>query len=100
MIIYTSAWLTKFDCKFCKLWHFIQSIYMSENPHFPRRERIVTRKAIRKGSRIIEYKGSSTSWKEASHLNGTNGYIFYQPQHVLDAATYPKALGRPMMQGD
>jgi len=56
---------------------------------------LFTRKKIRKGSRIIEYKGRLTSWKEASHRNGANGYIFYiNRKHVLDAATYPKALGR------
>jgi hypothetical protein len=56
---------------------------------------LFTRKLIRKGTRIIEYKGRITSWKEVDHRKGTNGYIYFiNNKHVLDAFTYTKALGR------
>src|SRR5437899_1861605 len=56
---------------------------------------LFTRKMIRKGTRIIEYKGKLTSWKEVNHRNGTNGYIYFiNRKHVLDAFTYMKSLGR------
>ena len=56
---------------------------------------LFTRKMIRKGTRIIEYKGKITSWKEVNHREGTNGYIYFiNHKHVLDAYTYRKALGR------
>jgi SET domain-containing protein len=56
---------------------------------------LYTRKMIRKGDRIIEYKGKMTNWKEVDHRDGTNGYIYFiNRDHVLDAFTYRKALGR------
>jgi len=56
---------------------------------------LFTRIAIRKGERIIEYKGKVTTWKEVNHRNGTNGYIYFiNRKHVVDAFTYRKALGR------
>ena len=56
---------------------------------------LFTRISIPKGSRIIEYKGKVTTWKEVNHRHGTNGYIYFiNYKHVLDAFTYPKALGR------
>lgn len=56
---------------------------------------LFTRKMIRKGSRIIEYKGRVTTWKEVNHRSGTNGYIYFlNRRHVVDAFTYHKALGR------
>ena len=54
-----------------------------------------TRTLIRKGARIVEYKGKVTTWKDVNHRNGTNGYIYFiSHKHVLDAYTYRKALGR------
>jgi SET domain-containing protein len=56
---------------------------------------LFTRKIIHKGTRIIEYKGKLTSWKEVDHRNGTNGYIYFiNRKNVVDAYTYKKALGR------
>ena len=56
---------------------------------------LFTRKMIRKGSRIIEYKGRVTTWKDVNHRGGTNGYIYFiDRKHVVDAFTYPKAFGR------
>jgi SET domain-containing protein len=56
---------------------------------------LYTRKMIRKGDHIIEYKGKMTTWKNVDHRNGTNGYIYFiSRRHVLDAFTYKRALGR------
>lgn len=56
---------------------------------------LFTKKLIPKGTRIIEYKGKLTSWKEVDHRNWTNGYIFYiSRKRVVDASTYLKAQGR------
>ena len=49
---------------------------------------------IPKGTRIVEYKGRSTTWKDVEH-DYKNGYIYsIDPKHVIDAKTYKKALGR------
>jgi SET domain-containing protein len=56
---------------------------------------LFTKKLIPKGTRIIEYKGKLTTWKEVDHRNWSNGYIFYiDRKHVRDASSYLKALGR------
>ena len=56
---------------------------------------LFTKKFIPKGTRIVEYKGRLTTWKEVKHNDGANGYIYYMDKnHVLDAHTYKKALGR------
>ena len=49
---------------------------------------------ISKGTRIVEYKGRSTTWKDVEH-DYRNGYIYsIDSKHVIDAKTYKKALGR------
>ena len=56
---------------------------------------LFTKKAIPKGTRIVEYKGRITSWKDADHRDGGNGYIYYVKRyHVIDALPYPSALAR------
>jgi SET domain-containing protein len=56
---------------------------------------LFTRKTIRKGTRIIEYKGRLTTWKDVNHREGSNGYIYFiNRKNVVDAYTYRKALGR------
>lgn len=56
---------------------------------------LFTKKDIRKGERIVEYKGRKTTWKEVKHQHFTNGYIFYISRNaVVDARSYKKALGR------
>ena len=50
---------------------------------------------IPKGSRIVEYKGRKTTWKEVDGQDGNNGYIYYiKKDHVIDASPTPKALAR------
>ena len=50
---------------------------------------------IQKGTRIVEYKGEITTWKEVDHEDGHNGYIYYiKRNHVIDAFRTPEALAR------
>jgi len=56
---------------------------------------LFTKKAIAKGTRITEYKGKVTTWKEVNHREGSNGYIYYVNRNfVIDARTYAKSLAR------
>ena len=56
---------------------------------------LFTKVFIPKGTRIVEYKGRITTWKEVDHKEGTNGYIYYVTRnHVIDAGTYKSALAR------
>jgi uncharacterized protein len=56
---------------------------------------LFTRQFIPKGTRIIEYTGKATTWKEVKHNDGSNGYIFYvNRNHVIDARRHKKALAR------
>jgi SET domain-containing protein len=50
---------------------------------------------IHKGTRIVEYKGDITTWKEVDHEDGDNGYIYFvKRNHVIDALRTPEALAR------
>ncbi|MEO5948208.1 MAG: SET domain-containing protein [Chitinophagaceae bacterium] len=50
---------------------------------------------IPKKTRIVEYKGKITSWKEVDDNDGNNGYIYYvKRHHVIDASNHPSALAR------
>jgi uncharacterized protein len=56
---------------------------------------LYTKKFIPKGTRIVEYKGKISSWKDVKDEDGKNGYIFYvNRNHVIDALPTPKALAR------
>ena len=49
---------------------------------------------IPKGTRIIEYKGRITTWKEVS-LHADNPYIFYVTRnHIIDALKTKTSLAR------
>lgn len=50
---------------------------------------------IPKGSRIVEYKGRITTWKEVDDNDGNNGYIYFvKRNHVIDASRHASALAR------
>ncbi|MCW3075261.1 MAG: hypothetical protein JWP69_2330 [Flaviaesturariibacter sp.] len=50
---------------------------------------------IPKETRIVEYKGRITTWKNADHDGGLNFYLFcVKRYHTIDARPYLKALGR------
>lgn len=56
---------------------------------------LFTRKLIPKGSLIVEYRGLVTTWKEAKHEDGDNGYIYYITRNrVIDARPYKSYLAR------
>lgn len=47
---------------------------------------LFTKEAIPKGTRIVEYKGKRTAWKNVKDDDGRNGYIFYITRNtVIDA---------------
>ena len=56
---------------------------------------LFTKKFIPKGTRIVEYKGKRTKWKEVKDEDGKNGYIFYiNRNQVIDALRATKTLAR------
>jgi hypothetical protein len=56
---------------------------------------LFTQKLIPKGTRIIEYRGKSSTWKDVDHDGGNNGYIYYVNRNfVLDAQHDKTALAR------
>ena len=56
---------------------------------------LFAKKFIPKNSRIVEYKGKVTNWKEVDDNDGNNGYIYYVKRtHVIDASRHPGALAR------
>src|SRR6187402_1924179 len=55
---------------------------------------LFTKIFIPKGTRIVEYKGKLTTWKEVEN-DYKNGYIYsINAKDVIDAKTFKKALGR------
>lgn len=56
---------------------------------------LFTRKFIPKGTRIIEYKGKVTTWKNVLSGDKFNGYVYYFTRnHVIDAMERKNSLGR------
>ena len=56
---------------------------------------LFAKKFIPKATRIVEYKGKVTTWKDVNSRDGNNGYIYYVTRnHVIDASSYPRALAR------
>ena len=56
---------------------------------------LFTKKFIPRGTRIVEYKGKVTRWKDVKDEDGNNPYIFYvKRDHVIDALPAKSALAR------
>jgi len=56
---------------------------------------LFTKIAIKKGTRIVEYKGRLQSWKEVKAEDGHNGYLMYiHRKAVINALPAVKTLGR------
>ena len=56
---------------------------------------LFTTRDIPRGTKIVEYKGKVTRWKEVDSLEGTNGYIYYvNRNHVIDAWPAREAIAR------
>src|SRR6187200_1218598 len=55
---------------------------------------LFTKVLIEKGTRIVEYKGTVTTWDVVKE-DPTNAYIYFlKPNHVIDARDHPKSLAR------
>ena len=55
---------------------------------------LYTKVFIAKGTRIVEYKGTVTTWDVVKD-DPTNAYIYFvKPNHVIDARDHPKMLAR------
>jgi len=56
---------------------------------------LYTKVDIKKGERIVEYKGRIQPWKEVKDQDGYNGYLLrINWQTTINALPYKKALGR------
>jgi SET domain-containing protein len=56
---------------------------------------LFTRTFIPKGTRIVEYKGKISTWKDVKDEDGKNGYIFYVSRnHVINALPTKQHLAR------
>jgi uncharacterized protein len=56
---------------------------------------LFTKVAIRKGTRIVEYKGRLQTWKEVKDQDGHNGYLMYINRNVvINALPALKNFGR------
>ena len=56
---------------------------------------LFTKKLIPKGTRIVEYKGRTRSWKEVQADQDESPYIYYVKRNfVIDALNDKKALAR------
>ncbi len=56
---------------------------------------LFTKQFIAKRTRIVEYKGKVSAWKDVPDRKVYNGYIYYiNRNHVIDAMLYKKALAR------
>ncbi|MEO5891431.1 MAG: SET domain-containing protein [Ferruginibacter sp.] len=56
---------------------------------------LFTKVFIAKNTRIIEYRGKITTWKEVDHQNGTNSYIYFVTKnHVIDGLPFENEMAR------
>ena len=56
---------------------------------------LFTKTFVPKGTRIVEYKGKKTTWKDVNIDEGRNGYIYYiNRNNVIDAMPFPQHLAR------
>jgi uncharacterized protein len=56
---------------------------------------LFTKRFIPKGTRIAEYKGKVSTWKEVDDQDGLNAYIYYINRfHVIDSSRHTKNFAR------
>jgi hypothetical protein len=56
---------------------------------------LFTKKAIKRGSRIVEYKGRKILWRKVRHTDGYNTYLMrVNRSHAIDALPALKTFGR------
>ena len=72
-----------------------KQLYVKESSIPASGKGLFTKKPISKGTRIVEYKGKRSTWKEVKDEDGKNGYIFYiNRNNVIDGLPDRKALAR------
>ena len=56
---------------------------------------LFTKEFIAKGTRIVQYKGKTTTWKIVQQQKDFNGYVYYIKRDlVIDAKNYKTTYGR------
>ena len=55
---------------------------------------LFTSTLIKKGKRIVEYKGNIVKWKDVKYEDATNGYLMYISANVVIDARPSKTFGR------
>ena len=77
-------------------WHFWKKILLVKKSTIPGAGKgLFTNKFIPKGSRIAEYKGKISTWKDVDHCKGLNAYIYYiNRHHVIDASKHKNNFAR------
>ena len=56
---------------------------------------LFTTRPIARGEKIVEYKGTITTWKGADNKDCDNGYLYYvNRNHAIDARPHPRYLAR------
>lgn len=74
---------------------FEQQLYVKKSGIPGAGKGLFTKGFIPKGSRIVEYKGRRTVWKEVKDDDGKNPYLFYiNRNNVIDALPATKTLAR------
>ena len=58
-------------------------------------ECLFTKKSITKGTRVVEYRGKITTWKDVDHQDGTNSYIYFvSKNYVIDGLPFKNEKAR------
>ena len=55
---------------------------------------LFTKVAIKKGQRIVEYKGRLVKWKDVKYEDATNGYLLYITSQAVIDGRPSKTFGR------
>lgn len=72
-----------------------KTLYISQSKIPGAGKGLFTSEEIKKGERIVEYKGRIRTWKEVTDEGVFNGYVFYiNRSYVIDAKTYIKSMAR------
>jgi len=70
-------------------------LYISESTLPGSGKGLFTNVFIPRRTRIIEYRGKITTWKDVDHRGGTNSYIYFVTRdHVIDGFPYEHEMAR------
>jgi len=88
--LYLSAIQFNYTCRYWK-----KQLVVKDLPSKGAGKGLFTQKDIIKDTKIVEYKGKITKWKEVDDRKGMNGlYLYVTRDHVIDAWFDKKALAR------